>query len=115
MSNKIELKLNKSSIFRVVGFLSDINVNEEIEEMLTKVDIQKVSAAGQRVVGGQLIMKIIASSERQADELFADLADVDVEVIQELDFEEFFDLVETFIEAGLLQRAFKLFRGTREA
>lgn len=104
----IKLNLNKSSIFRVAGFLADLNVNKQIEETIKNVNLDEVNETSKMIIGGQLILKIIASAEEETDELLADLADVSIGEIRALDADEYFDLVESFIKAGLFQRAFKL-------
>lgn len=106
---KIELKLNKSSIFRIARFIADLQINESLinsfEKLLDKEEDSELEFA---VVGGQMIAQLLAESEDETDELLADLADVDVSVIQNLDIDEYFDLVESFIEAGLFKRALSL-------
>lgn len=108
MQNKVELKLNKSSIFRIARFIADLQINENLiknfEELLDKEGSELEFA----VAGMQVIAQLLAESENETDELLADLADVDVSVIQGLDEVEYFDLVESFIEAGLFKRALSL-------
>lgn len=108
MSDKVELKLNKSSVFRIARFIADLQINDNLIQSFEEVMNKKDSGLEFAVVGGQMLARLLAESEEETDELFADLADVDVEVIRNLDIDEYFDLVESFIEAGLFKRALSL-------
>lgn len=108
MSNKVELKLNKSSIFRIARFIADLQINENLVNDLESLLDSEGSELEFALVGGQTIARLLAESENETDELLADLADVDVSVIQDLSIDEYFDLVESFTEAGLFKRALSL-------
>lgn len=104
---KVELKLDKGAVFKIAGFISELDLQSSVEKVSGKLN-GETSEQVASVVGIQIITDALAKSETKVYELFAELAGVELDVIRELDVDEFFDLVEDFLAARLIKRASKL-------
>lgn len=109
MTKKIELNLGKSSLFRVTGFLSEIDFITALKDSRELLE-KEATEAEQSVIMLQVFMKVFSRSENQVYELFADLSGVDMKDIVEMDDEEFYGLIESFLQAPLLKQAYKLYK-----
>lgn len=105
----IKLDLGQKSIFKVAGFFSEIDLLNEIKKSAHKFDTD-MSAMEENVVLLQIVMGLLSNSQKEANQLFAELASVDVSAINELDVDTYMDLIEDFVQAPLLRRAFDFYK-----
>ena len=109
---KEELKLNlenKGSVFRVVGFLSSVELPEDVVAKFADiVDSEDDPNARDLIVLFQSIGSLLVDVEDELDDLLAELAAVNVDEIEALSIKEYVALIASFFEADFIEQAREL-------
>lgn len=100
--SKIKLNLeDQDALFSVVNFLSNIDIAEESADKLSKIDFNATGGeAKMGVLVFQALGKSLSNSREELNGLLAELADVSVEEINNLNAIEYLKLFTSFLEVN---------------
>lgn len=109
---KEELKLNlenKGSVFRVVGFLSGVELPEEaIAKFSEIVDSEDDPSGKDLIILFQSLGSLMVDIEDELDDLLAELAAVNIDEIKALSIKEYVALIASFFEADFIEQVREL-------
>lgn len=112
-----EVKLNlqdKSVLFKVVAFISKIEVSDELANKLSDIDFEDGADDAASIFSFiQILGGTFVEIEDELDILLADLAGVEVREIKSLGLAEYVDVLASFFQADATKQAVKSLKSLR--